>query len=153
MKGSSAEALEVAHKIAAERNPPLNTKGASVKNFHRFAEWVAEDVRWGTPRVFFIGAPLLPAVVDPDDDSHLSDIDTVQFFMNLEKRNVFVCHQSEKPAMYTPLFSKEDGKVWEAETKELSIAPMETVVRPLDFDNIPATMEPIGTLLVADYEC
>lgn len=41
---------------------------------------------------------------------------------------------------------------WDEEVT-LKLEPMETVVSPLDFDDIPATMEPIGTLLVADYEC
>ena len=63
---------------------------------------------------------------------------------------------SDKNTMYTPpLFSKEDGKVWTMpwDEQELSLAPMETVDRPLDFDDIPEAMEPIGALLVADYEC
>lgn len=37
--------------------------------------------------------------------------------------------------------------------QEPTLAPMETVDRPLDFDDIPEAMEPIGALLVADYEC
>lgn len=155
VKGNAEAALEVARKIAAERSIPLNTKGAECKNFHRFAEWMAEDVRWDNPRVFFIGVPLLPAVTSPDDDSYLSDIDSIQFYMNLGQRNVFVCHQSDKNAMYTPLFSKEDGKVWTMPWEEqgLSLEPMEPVTRAIDFDEIPVTMEPIGALLVADYEC
>lgn len=155
VKGSSEAALGVARKIAAERNIPLNTKGAECKNFHRFAEWMSDTVRMCNPRVFFIGAPLLPAVTSPDDDSYLSDIDSIQFYMNLEPRNVFVCHQSDKNTMYTTLFSKKDGKVWTMpwDEQELSLSPMETVDRPLDFDDIPEAMEPIGALLVADYEC
>lgn len=155
VKGSSEAALGVARKIAADRDIPLNTKGAECKNFHRFADWMADTVRGCNPRVFFIGAPLLPAVTSPDDDSYLSDIDSIQFYMNLEPRNVFVCHQSDKNAMYTPLFSKEDGKVWTMpwDEQELSLAPMEPVTRANDFDNIPESMEPIGALLVADYEC
>lgn len=35
----------------------------------------------------------------------------------------------------------------------LSLAPMEPVTRTNDFDDIPEAMEPIGALLVADYEC
>lgn len=35
----------------------------------------------------------------------------------------------------------------------LSLAPMEPVTRTNDFDDIHEAMEPIGTLLVADYEC
>lgn len=46
----------------------------------------------------------------------------------------------------------EDGVVWEG-NKELTIAPMEPVTRAVDFDDIPEAMEPIGALLVADYEC
>lgn len=155
VKGNAEAALGVARKIATDRDLPLNTKGAECKNFHRFADWMTEDVRLGNPRVFFIGAPLLPAVTSPDDDSYLSDIDNIQFYMNLEQRNVFVCHQSDKNAMYTPLFSKEDGKVrsmsWEEQG--LSLEPMEPVTRANDFDDIPESKEPIGTLLVADYEC
>lgn len=155
VKGSSEAALEVARKIAAERNIPLNTKGAECKNFHRFTEWMEDTVCGGNPRVFFIGAPLLPAVTSPDDDSYLSDIDSIQFYMNLEQRNVFVCHQTVKNTMYTPLFSKEDGKVWTMpwDEQELSLAPMEPVTRANDFDDIPEALEPIGALLVADYEC
>ena len=38
--------------------------------------------------------------------------------------------------------------------KELTLEPMEsTTTRPIDFDDIPESMEPIGALLVADYEC
>ena len=41
---------------------------------------------------------------------------------------------------------------WDEE-ETLKLEPMEPVTWPADFDDIPATMEPIGTLLVADYEC
>lgn len=37
--------------------------------------------------------------------------------------------------------------------QELSLEPMEPVTRATDFDDIPESKEPIGTLLVADYEC
>ena len=41
---------------------------------------------------------------------------------------------------------------WDEE-EDLSLAPMEPTTRTIDFDVIPASAEPIGALLVADYEC
>lgn len=41
---------------------------------------------------------------------------------------------------------------WDEE-EPLKLEPMEPVTRPADFDDIPASAEPIGALLVADYEC
>ena len=41
---------------------------------------------------------------------------------------------------------------WDEE-EDLSLAPMKPTTRPVDFDDIPASAEPIGALLVADYEC
>ena len=154
VKGNREAALEVARKIATDRDIPLNTKGSEIQNFHRFAEWVRGTVTWGNPRVFFIGAPLLPAIASAEEDCY-SEIEDIQFYMNMDNRNVFVCHQSEKNRMYTPLFTKEDGKVWDMPWEEqgLSLEPMEPVTRAKDFDDIPEAMEPIGALLVADYEC
>nr|DAO97002.1 MAG TPA: hypothetical protein [Caudoviricetes sp.] len=40
---------------------------------------------------------------------------------------------------------------WDEE--ELSLEPMQPTARTIDFDDIPESMEPIGALLVADYEC
>lgn len=40
---------------------------------------------------------------------------------------------------------------WEEET--LKLEPLEPTTHPVDFDDIPASAEPIGALLVADYEC
>lgn len=40
---------------------------------------------------------------------------------------------------------------WDEE--ELTLAPMEPTTNTIDFDDIPEAMEPIGALLVADYEC
>ena len=41
---------------------------------------------------------------------------------------------------------------WDEE-EPLKLEPMEPVTRPADFDDIPASAEPIGALLVTDYEC
>ena len=41
---------------------------------------------------------------------------------------------------------------WDEE-EPLKLEPMEPVTRAADFDGIPASAEPIGALLVADYEC
>lgn len=41
---------------------------------------------------------------------------------------------------------------WDEE-EPLKLEPMEPVTRPADFDDIQASAEPIGALLVADYEC
>lgn len=154
VKGNREAALEVARKIATDRVIPLNTKGSEIQNFHRFAEWVRETVTWGNPRVFFIGAPLLPAIASAEEDCY-SEIEDIQFYMNMDDRNVFVYHQSEKNRMYTPLFTKEDGKEWivPRDEQELSLEPMQPTTRVVDFDDIPESIEPIGALLVADYEC
>lgn len=152
VKGNREEALKIARRLAEDGDLPLNTKGSEIPNFHRFTDWVRETVRWGNPRVFFIGAPLLPAITGQDDDP-ISEIEDIRFYMNLDNRNVFVCHMSEKNRMYSPLFMPEDGAVWKAESKELSLEPIETTTRPVDFDDIPTSAEPIGAILVADYEC
>lgn len=41
---------------------------------------------------------------------------------------------------------------WDEE-EPLKLEPMEPTAHPVDFDDIPASAEPIGALLVADYEC
>ena len=41
---------------------------------------------------------------------------------------------------------------WDEE-EPMKLEPMEPATRPVDFDDIPESMEPIGALLVADYEC
>ena len=41
---------------------------------------------------------------------------------------------------------------WDEE-EPLKMGPVDPVPRPVDFDDIPASAEPIGALLVADYEC
>lgn len=41
---------------------------------------------------------------------------------------------------------------WDEE-EPMKLEPMDPVTRPVDFDDIPASAEPIGVLLVADYEC
>ena len=42
--------------------------------------------------------------------------------------------------------------LWDEE-EPLKLEPMEPTAHPVDFDDIPASAEPIGALLVADYEC
>lgn len=39
------------------------------------------------------------------------------------------------------------------EEESMKLEPMEPTTRPVDFDDIPTSAEPIGALLVADYEC
>lgn len=41
---------------------------------------------------------------------------------------------------------------WDEEESP-TLEPMEPVTRAKDFDDIPEAMEPIGALLVTDYEC
>jgi len=41
---------------------------------------------------------------------------------------------------------------WDEE-EPMKLEPMGPVTRPVDFDDIHASAEPIGALLVADYEC
>lgn len=151
VKGDHLDAIAVARRIAEERGVPLNTQGATIQNFFRFAEWVSETIRGPNPRVFFIGAPLLPAISSTEDDC-ISEIERIRFYMNMNQRNIFVCCMSSKNRMYEPIFMPEDGVVWEG-NKEPTIAPMEPVTRAVDFDDIPEAMEPIGALMVADYEC
>mgnify|MGYP000845947365 CR=1 FL=1 len=55
-------------------------------------------------------------------------------------------------ANYPDSMVMEWAMPWDEE-ESLKLEPMEPVTLPADFDDIPATMEPIGTLLVADYEC
>lgn len=150
VKGDHLDAIAVARRIAEERGIPLNTQGATIQDFFRFAEWVSETIRGLNPHVFFIGAPLLPAISSTEDDC-ISEIERIRFYMNMNQRNIFVCCMSSKNRMYEPIFMPEDGVVWDEQ--ELSLAPMEPVTRAVDFDDIPEAMEPIGALLVADYEC
>ena len=41
---------------------------------------------------------------------------------------------------------------WDEE-EPMELEPMQPTTRTIDFDDIPASAEPIGALLVADYEC
>lgn len=41
---------------------------------------------------------------------------------------------------------------WDEE-EVLKLEPMQPTAHPVDFDDIPEAMEPIGAFLVTDYEC